>query len=237
MTAGSASITTAPKTVDVTQSSQRAVIDWRSFDIDVDETTRFHHPSATAVTLNRVNSTDPSTIAGKLEANGNVILINPNGVFFSKTAQVDVNGLVATTADIDTDKFMAGSTSFDHAGDPQARIVNEGRITAREAGLVGLVAPQVENSGTINARLGRVALASGDTTTVDFYGDGLVSVAVSDDVTRQLVRNTGTLSAEGGTIQLTAGAGRQIVDSLIEAQGEIAAPTVEAQGGAHSDSG
>jgi hypothetical protein len=34
-----------------------------------------------------------------------------------------------------------------------------GTITAQEAGLVGLVAPDVANRGTITARLGTVALA------------------------------------------------------------------------------
>lgn len=223
---GSASITTTPKTVDIHQSTNRAIIDWRSFDIAPDETTQFHQPTTSSVTLNRVNSANPSTIAGNLQANGNVILVNPNGVFFSKSARVDVNGLVATTADIDNSSFMAGSTTFNRPGNPDASIINQGSITAREAGLVGLVAPQVENSGTISARLGRIALSSGDTTTLDLYGDGLVSVAVSDAVHSQLVQNTGSLTAEGGTVQLSAAAGRQIVDSLISVSGEVAAPTV-----------
>jgi filamentous hemagglutinin family protein len=231
VSAGSATITTTVKNVDIHQSSNRAIIDWRSFDIAPDETTRFHQPGASATTLNRVNSANPSTVAGNLQANGNVILINPNGVFFSKTAHVDVNGLVATTANIDNSEFMAGSTTFNRPGNPDAAIVNEGRITAREAGLVGLVAPRVENSGTISARLGRVALSSGDTATVDLYGDGLVSVAVSDDVQHQLVRNSGTIAAEGGTVQISAAAGRQIVDSLIDVSGAIDTPTVATRRG------
>ena len=108
---GSASITTTPKTVDIHQSSNRAIIDWRSFDIAPDETTQFHQPTTSSVTLNRVNSANPSTIAGNLQANGNVILVNPNGVFFSKSARVDVNGLVATTADIDNSSFIEPSES------------------------------------------------------------------------------------------------------------------------------
>ncbi len=231
VTAGQASITAGGNRVDVHQGSNRAIIDWRSFDIAPNEITQFHQPSASSVTLNRVNAPNPSTIAGQLKANGSIVLINPNGVFFTGTSQVDVNGIVATTADIGNAEFMAGSTHFNRAGNPAASVINEGTINAREAGLVGLVAPNVENSGVINARLGRVALASGDTATVDLYGDGLVSVAVSDEVKNQLVRNTGRISADGGTVQITAAAGRQVVDSLIEVKGEISAPTVATRRG------
>ncbi len=105
---GSASIAETGTKLDVTQHSHRAVIDWRSFDIGVDEHTQFHQPSADAVALNRVNAIDPSRIAGQLSANGNVVLINPNGVFFEGTSRVDVNGIVAATANIDADAFMGG---------------------------------------------------------------------------------------------------------------------------------
>lgn len=228
---GSASIVDAGKKLDVYQQTNKAVIDWRSFNIEADEHTQFHQPSAGAIALNRVNSADPSHILGKFTANGNIILINPNGVFFGKGAKVDVNGLIASTSDIADKDFMAGNLAFTRPGKPGARIVNEGHITAGEAGLVGLVAPQVENHGIIEARLGRVQLASADTFAVDFYGDGLLSIAVSDTVGKQLVQNTGKIEAAGGEILLTAAAGKQIVDSLIEVKGELKAPAVSQKGG------
>src|SRR4051812_11059593 len=72
--AGSATITNGDKTVDITQQSDRAVIDWRSFNIGVDERTRFYQPNANAIVVNRVNDANPSSILGTLQANGNVIL-------------------------------------------------------------------------------------------------------------------------------------------------------------------
>ncbi|MBM3602295.1 MAG: filamentous hemagglutinin N-terminal domain-containing protein, partial [Alphaproteobacteria bacterium] len=230
--AGSATISEAGKKLDVHQASDRAVIDWRSFDIAVDEHTQFHQPSSSAVAVNRVNNTNPSQIMGQLSANGNVVLINPNGVFFGRDSVVDINGLIATTADVDNASVMAGGKlHFTKPGNPNARIVNQGTITAKQAGLVGLVAPNVENDGIITARLGKVHLASGDQVTVDLYGDGLMDLAVSDDVTSQLIRHTGSISAEGGTIALTAAAGRQIVDSLVKVEGELKAPTVAEHNG------
>jgi filamentous hemagglutinin family protein len=207
------------------------VIDWRSFNIQPSETTRFNQPNASAVMLNRVSSSKPSQILGTLDANGNIILINPNGVFFGPTSKTDVNGLIATTADLTNQNFMQGNMNFSTPGNPNAQVVSEGTITAGQAGLVGLVAPTVINSGTINAKLGHVNLSSGDTFTLDTYGDGLITLGVSDAVKQQLIKNSGTINAAGGTIQLTAGAGRKVVSSLISVPGRLDAPTATMQNG------
>ena len=224
---GSAVIAASGNTLNVTQSSDRAVIDWRGFDIGAGETTAFHQPSANAVAINRVTMGGASRIDGNLTANGNVVIINQNGVLFGAGSQVDVNGLVASTADISTASAMAGGPLvFGAPGNASATIANAGTITAKDAGLVGFVAPNVVNSGVITAKLGRVHLASGDTATVDLYGDGLMSVAVSDAVSSQLVSNTGTIQADGGTIALTAAAGANIVNSLITNSGTLRAQSV-----------
>ena len=229
---GSATIVESGTKLDVHQQTDRAVIDWRSFDIQVDEHTEFHQPQSSSVALNRVNNANPSQILGKLTANGNIILVNPNGVFFGRDSVVDVNGIVASTADIDNDKFMAGGKIIlDKAGNPAGAIVNLGQISAKDAGLVGLVAPFVENHGVIVAKSGRALLASGDTATVDFYGDGLMEIAVSDDVKAQATINTGLIQADGGTIALTAASGNDIVNSLIVASGELRAPSVAQKNG------
>src|SRR5205085_880198 len=96
--------------------------------------------------------------------------------------------------------FMAGRLTFSQPGNPHASIVNQGTITAKDAGLVGFVAPNVENDGIINAKLGKVALASGDTFTLDMAGDKLIEVAVTGDLQKQLVTNTGRIAADGGTV-------------------------------------
>jgi len=233
VSAGSANITQAGSTLTVTQQTDKAIIDWRGFDIAHGETTQFVQPSSASLTLNRVGSNAPSFINGHLNANGNLVLVNPNGVIFGNGARVDVNGLIASTADISNAAFMnsTGLLNFDIEGNPDATIVNDGLITAKEAGLIGLVAPNVINRGIIYARLGRVALASGDTATVDLYGDGLIKVAVSDKVKSQLVSNSGIIEAAGGTIALTAAAGKNIVNSLITVPGELAAPSISQHNG------
>ena len=153
---------------------------------------------------------------------------------FGSGATVDVNGLVATTANISNDAFInaAGSTfTFDQPGNPNASIINNGTITARagRAGRAGM--PNVINNGVITAKLGTVQLASGDTATIDMYGDSLMEVAVSDQVKSQLVANNGLIAAEGGKVALTAAAGSNIVNSLITVPGEILTPAVAQQNG------
>ncbi|MDE3061338.1 MAG: filamentous hemagglutinin N-terminal domain-containing protein, partial [Pseudomonadota bacterium] len=207
VSAGSASITQSGSELDITQHSSRTVIDWRGFDIAPSETTRFIQPDSSAIALNRVNDVKPSTIEGQLLANGNVVIVNPNGVVFSKTAQVDVGSLTATTSNISNDQFMnSAKPVFSQPGNANAQIVNQGSITARQAGLVGLIAPQVANSGVITAKLGKVVLASGDTFTLDLAGDGITQIAISADTAAQLVQNSGLVSADGGAITMTAAA-------------------------------
>ncbi len=213
--------------LNVHQHTNRTVIDWRSFNIAADEHTEFHQPTSSAIALNRINDINPSRIAGKLSSNGNIILVNPNGVFFEGPSRVDVNGIVATTANIKNDDFMAGNNHFNIPGNSDAVIINKGIITAKEAGLVGLVAPNVENRGIIQAKLGRVQLSSGDTVAVDFYGDNLLKVEVKDEeIKSQLVANSGVLSANGGTVAMTAAAAEKTVNSLIFSAGHVEAKSV-----------
>jgi filamentous hemagglutinin family protein len=223
--AGNVTFSESGPKLDVYQSSGRAVIDWRSFNIDAGEHTEFHQPSTDAFTLNRVNSNDPSYINGMLSANGNIAVINPNGVYFGGGSRIDVGGLIATTTDIDNNDFMNGTMNFALPGTAGAKIVNEGHITAREGGLVGLVAPSVENRGIIEARLGKVQLESGDTFTLDMAGDGLINLAIDEDQARTIL-NEGTIRADGGSIVMSVATARDNVDALVVNKGTLSANSV-----------
>ena len=140
---------------------------------------------------------------------------------------------------------MAGRMNFNIPGRPDASIVNRGRITATNGGFAALVAPGVRNSGTITAELGTVALASGNSFTLDMYGDKLITLAVGDHISskvidvatgrplKSLVSNTknGTLSANGGRVELTAAAARTVVDSVINTRGIIRANSIGSRNG------
>ncbi len=126
---GSASISSAGNEVTINQTSDKAIINWQSFSIDSHETTRFVQPSSSSIALNRITGQDPSRIFGALVANGNIFLVNPNGIIFGTNARIDVNGLVATTHDITNENFMAGNYKFDIPGRADASIINQGSIT------------------------------------------------------------------------------------------------------------
>jgi filamentous hemagglutinin family protein len=230
---GSATVTQSGNTLTVNQTSQRAAIDWQSFNIGAGETTRFIQPSSSAVALNRVWGPGASTIAGNLLANGHLIVVNPSGIVFTPTSFVNVAGLVATTSNITNTNFMAGNVIFDQPGNPLASVVNEGSITVADGGLAAFVAPGVRNAGTIEARLGKVSLASGSKFTVDLYGDGLVNLAVDAATANELgkVEHTGRIAADGGTILMTVAAAKGVVDGLINVSGVVQARSATAEGG------
>jgi len=240
---GAATISENGKTLTVTQGTDRAVINWRGFSIDADETTRFVQPDAGSIAANRVTGADPSRILGRMEANGRVVLINPNGVLFAKGTTVDAAGLVATTHDFDTAAFMAGGTvRFNGEGAAGASVVNEGTIAVSDAGLAALVAPHVRNIGTIAARLGQVELASGRGFSLDLYGDGLLSFAPGDALAetlvdadgtpiKALVEQTGGIFADGGRVLLAATAARDVVNHSVNVSGIVRAASANDAGG------
>jgi filamentous hemagglutinin family protein len=224
------------KRLDVNQSSDKAIIDWRSFNIAEGEHTHFQLPSNNSINLSRVIGGQRSDIFGKLSSNGQLMLINPNGVVFGRNSRIDVHGLIATTNDIRNQDFLANRFHFSIPGNPFARIVNRGTINIGRAGLLAFVAPGVENSGIINARLGRVGLASSNQFTLDLYGDNLITLGVEGKVLEKiygedgkpissLVDNKGTINADGGQVYLQTNAARDIVDHAINVSGIIEAKT------------
>ncbi len=238
--AGSASIQQkAPGQLDIIQNSHKAVIDWRGFSIARGEHTRFHQPSRSAIALNRVRGGQRSLIDGRLTANGNVWLINPNGLLFGKGAQVNVGGLMATTSGITNEDFMAGRYAFDKPTDNiDAAIVNQGQIEVTDGGSLVLAGSHVNNEGSIKAKLGHVVLASGVTFTMDFHGDGLLQFdigepvqAVADDQSEALVFNSGKITVDGGIVEMTAKTRNTMIDRVINMEGVIQAKAVNVDGG------
>ena len=141
-------------------------MNWQGFNVGAQESVVFAQPDANSVAVNRIHDANGSQILGHLSANGQVYLINPNGVLFGRGATVDVGGLVASTLDLQgTD---AKGTHF--AGNGQGRVVNEGAITAAPGAYVALLGNKVTNTGTASAQLGTVAMGAGSAVTLKFEG-------------------------------------------------------------------
>jgi mucin-19 len=234
VTGGAATVTgqgTSRVTID--QSSDRAFIEWNSFSVAKGESVRFNQPSASSVTANKVVGVAPSEILGSLSANGRLILINPNGIFFGQGSTVDAAGLIATTLDLDKDSFLGGGQlRFSSSADISASVVNEGTLTIADAGLGALVAPHVRNSGALVAGLGTAVLASGKAFTVDFAGDGLITFALGEGLAATLVGADGKpLAAQveqagqvtAGRVVLSAAAAREVVNQSVNVSGLVRA--------------
>jgi filamentous hemagglutinin family protein len=231
------------RTLNINQLTDKAIINWKGFSINVNELVKFTQPNAGSVVLNRVTGIEPSSILGRLVANGRVFIVNPNGVLFGANSVVDVAGLLATTLNIKDSDFMAGRFNF--AQDPKKElsyVINNGQIKISDNGFVFLVAPGVANNGLIIANLGKVVMGAGEKFTVDFMGDGLITFALEGKVLDQVtgpdghpltsaVGNAGTIKADGGQVILTATASSEIFSSVVNQSGVIEAHSLVNRGG------
>lgn len=221
--AGQAAITTAGSTMTIAQQTAQAIINWQNFGIGSGEAVHINQPNSQAILLNRVIGSNPSEIFGQLTANGQVILVNPNGVFFRPGSSVDVGGLTASTLNIANEDFLKGQLRF--AGDSQNPVINAGSITAQN-GYVNLLAKEVVNEGIIAAQTGSVNLAAGSGMSLDYNGDGKMTVAVTDGAYQSAVANKKLIQADGGLVVMTASGKDALMDSAVNNSGMIQANTL-----------
>ena len=235
--AGSVSIQQTPETTTVNQTSQKAIINWQSFNIAAPETTHFQQPAG-GVTLNRINpSQGVSQIYGRLTATGKIILVNPAGIFFGAGSFVNVGGLIASTANITDQDFLNNYYNFSKVPGYNGAIVNQGTIKAAENGLIALIGGAVSNEGYIEANVGHVVLAGGDAFTMTFAGNDLIGFEVDKGVNQRArdqnnnemtdgVKNTGSIQADGGHILISARDAAGVLDHVINMQGYAQAKSV-----------
>jgi filamentous hemagglutinin family protein len=223
VSAGAATISQAANQMTITQSTQRAVLDWQSFNIGASATVNFVQPNSSAVALNRIAGNSASEIYGKLTANGHVFFINPNGMLFGRGAEVNVGGILASTLNIGNADFMTGNHRFNSPGSGSIR--NEGLINA--SGGVVLAGQAVENTGRIVAT--HVTLIAGNTVTVDLTGDGLIRARVEDAALSASVSNSGSI--EGTRITLSTGQAQSALDRVVNNSGVIRATGISIQDG------
>ena len=223
--AGSGVISQSGSTTTITQSSQNLSLNWVSFNIAPQETVNFLQPSASSIAINRIFDPNGTQILGHLNANGQIYLINPNGVLFGAGAQVNVGGLVASTLDFDAANSTDSQRAFKGSG--TGSVTNEGTITAANGGYVALLGNHVSNQGTISAQLGTVGFGAGSAVTLTYSKNNLVQVQVDQSVLNSVAENGGLVAANGGQVIMTAGARNALLASAVNNTGVIEARTVE----------
>lgn len=210
----------------INQNTQNLAVDWQSFDVNTNERVQFIQPNTSSIALNRILSNNGSTIQGQIDANGQVILVNPHGVFFSSTATVNVGGLIASTLDMTPSDFMNGNYIFNEVLGAEGAVINSGIINAalggsNAGGNVALIGKQVKNDGLISANLGSVVLAAGKQSILTFDNQGLIGVTVTKEVLQSelgleaAVTNNGEIKAEGGRVLLTASTSQDVFSQAV----------------------
>ncbi|EBR2769165.1 filamentous hemagglutinin N-terminal domain-containing protein, partial [Salmonella enterica] len=228
---GQGSISTSGNQMTIHQQTQNMATNWHSFDIGKNNTVQFVQPDSSSVALNRVTGASGSQIMGTLKANGQVFILNPNGVLFGKDARVNVGGLVASTKNLSTADFMKGQYTLNGNGNPGAQVVNQGSLTAAKGGYIVLAGERISNSGTVTTPSGKTVLAAGKTVTLQLDNGGLTSVSVNGSVVNALVENRGLISASNGQVYLTAKGQDMLLTTVVNNSGTVEAKGLASRGG------
>jgi len=243
---GNATITSSGSTETITQTTDKIIINWSSYNIGFGQLTHYVQPSSSSIALNRVSAGNPSTIAGQLQANGNVFLINPSGILFTPSAQVNVAGFIASTLDIPDNNFLNQSVyTFSQTGAAFSYVINQGSIvTNLPGGYVALVAPLTDNEGIIVASQGKFGMGAGTTVTVSPGDSNLsnfvqtaaqtgtpgdvtvdnaaITTLIQNVVNNGSIVNAGSVTVNGGVTVLGASSGLAMNGGIIHADSNAA---------------
>ena len=233
-TYGAGNISTNGNAMTVTQSTNKMIVEWNNFNIGSNASVNFVQPSASSAILNKVLGTGSSEIYGHLTSNGQVYLINPNGILFGGGSVVNVNTLIASSLSLPNDNvFINGILSsvdrgpvFQGSSASGSVIVDVGaNLSTLSGGKIMLFAPTVTNNGVINTPEGQTLLAAGQkiylANSIDPNLRGvLVEVDAGGSVT-----NAGDIQANHGNITLAGFAvnqdGRVKATTSVTANGSI----------------
>lgn len=237
---GQATINQQGKQMEVNTSGARTAINWQSFNVGPDHKITFNQPDGKSVTLNRVMGSDPSKIYGAVTSNGQLILVNPNGVWVGPNAHIASSALIASAGFLTEEQARQFAATGKLDIQLTGSVTNQGRITVHDNGMVALLGAQVTNAGVIQARKGTVQLATGPQATLDFHGDGLLNIAVGGnpgepgsvnaDVSGG-VHNSGEIDVAGGVVSMSAQRAAKHLDSVINLGGNVSADSVSTDGG------
>ncbi|MDB4349537.1 filamentous hemagglutinin N-terminal domain-containing protein [Omnitrophica bacterium] len=221
-------------TTDVTQTTPKGILEWVGFDLKVNEIVNYFQPGVTSITLNNITGGNISYILGTINAVGNVWFVNPCGIRLGPSASVNAAGFLASTMNISNRDFLNNAYVFTKSPNSNGYILNQGEVTVKNGGYVALLGGGVENEGVIEAKLGKVILASGEKIVLELDSEGTIAVAIDEAISEivtdnegreveDAVLNTGDIIADGGTIMLTAEVLEDIFENAVNNEGLIRA--------------
>uniref|UniRef100_UPI000E570DEA two-partner secretion domain-containing protein n=1 Tax=Haemophilus influenzae TaxID=727 RepID=UPI000E570DEA len=231
----------------IIRNSVDAIINWKQFNIDQNEMVQFLQENNNSAVFNRVTSNQISQLKGILDSNGQVFLINPNGITIGKDAIINTNGFTASTLDISNENIKARNFTLEQTKDKAlAEIVNHGLITVGKDGSVNLIGGKVKNEGVISVNGGSISLLAGQKITISDIINPTITYSIAApeneainlgdifaksgniNVRAATIRNKGKLSADSvskdksGNIILSAKEGEAEIGGVISAQNQQA---------------
>lgn len=200
----------------VNQNSSKLITNWNSFDIGSSATVNFVQPDTSSIALNRVSSGSATEIFGKLNANGQLFIVNPNGITFGAGSQVSAATLIASSLEMTDGDFNTDNYLFTR-GAIAGKVENHGSISAQK---LVLLSPEINNTGSLTAIDGNIALINADQASANSYSTTQVSTVAG------VIKNTGTIQAtrvgiSNGFIRLEGDQSQ--ASSVVELAGSISA--------------
>ena len=239
---GQVSVSSSESLMTIDQNTDQAIIEWNSFNIGQNNSVMFNQPSINASALNRVISGNPTTLAGTLSANGNIFVVNENGVYFTPTSSITANSFAASTLAISNEDFLNNKYQFsiDALESQLSSIINKGSITTLDGGFTALLGGAVSNEGTVNANLGKVGIGVGKEIILDLSGDQFLQVAIpideattvfdeNEEEVDMLIQHAGTTKANN--IHLSVGSAKNILARAVNIPGDLIATTASQKDG------
>ncbi|HHF1173708.1 filamentous hemagglutinin N-terminal domain-containing protein [Haemophilus influenzae] len=201
----------------IIRNSVDAIINWKQFNINQNEMVQFLQENNNSAVFNRVTSNQISQLKGILDSNGQVFLINPNGVAIGKNAIINTNGFTASTLDISNENIKARNFTFEQTKDKAlAEIVNHGLITVGKDGSVNLIGGKVKNEGVISVNGGSISLLAGQKITISDIANPTITYSIAAPENEAV--NLGNIFTKGGKINVRA--------ANIRNQGKLSADSV-----------
>ena len=195
--------------LNVNQASNQAVVNWQSFNVGRDASVHFNQPGSKASILNKVLS-GQSIINGKIYSNGRLFLINPTGILTGPNSAIRAEGAILSTLNLSQQNYLNNNLQFNT--NTNSSLVNQGLI---EGQYVALMAPQVNNQGTIVSSVA-TTIAAGDDMLLGISNSNNLTIKISPSKLQAMAKNEGTIKTQNGMVTIKTDAAQSLVDDIIK---------------------
>ena len=124
ITSGTATIQQEATTTTITQTSHSTTLNWNSYNINQGHTITYNQPSTSSIAINNIKDTNPSQILGNINANGRIILLNPNGFYIGPNSTISANTFIAAAANLQQTTYNQNTNTLT-LNNPQQTLIGD----------------------------------------------------------------------------------------------------------------